>query len=252
MQSILLAAYGTGFTFLMTVLGAALVFLFRKHIGETAERICLGFAAGVMAAAAVFSLLLPAIERIEQQGGVPFVTVALGFSAGAGMMLAADAWMEHRQRGADEASRRRALMMTAVTLHNIPEGMAVGLAFAAAAQAGGAAFAAAAALALGIGVQNLPEGAAISLPLRQSGMSRMRSFLWGAASGAVEPVFGMLVVLAAAYAAPVMPGLMAFSAGAMMLVVVAEMVPGAVKERKGVLFVMLGYVLMMTLDVALG
>jgi len=237
----------------MTALGAAAVFLLRRGVSARMQRLCLGFAGGVMSAAAVFSLILPAKAQLEASGGAAWLVITLGFALGAAVIALLD-WMLARFRRArpqDDAARRRTLLFTAVTLHNIPEGMAVGLAFA---LAGGsaAAIAAACVLALGIGVQNLPEGAAISMPLRQSGMSRRRSFALGASSGAVEPLAGMLVVAFAALLAPVLPFLMAFAAGAMMLGVVAEMVPGAVKERKGVLFVMLGYVLMMTLDVALG
>ena len=251
-MQIMFAAAGTLFTFLMTALGAALVFCFRGRVDVRAQRMCFGFAAGVMAAAAVFSLLLPAVEQVNMQGGAAWLTATLGFLLGAGAMIGADVWIGRRMREADEAQRARTLMVAAVTLHNIPEGMAVGLAFSLAAQSGGAALAAACALALGVGVQNFPEGAAISLPLRRSGMSQVKSFWIGVGSGAVEPVFGVLAVLFAGLAAPLMPGLMAFSAGAMMLVVVAEMIPEAAKERFGVYAVMAGYALMMALDVGLG
>ena len=252
MQGVFVAACGTLFTFAMTALGASLVFLFRHAIGSSIQRGCIGFAAGVMSAASVFSLLVPAVEQSRAAGGIPFLTVSAGFSLGAALMLAADCIIARRQQTADEAMRKRNLMMTAVTLHNIPEGMAVGLAFALAPQKGAAGLAAAATLALGIGIQNIPEGAAVSLPLRQSGMSRAKSFLLGAASGAVEPRFGLLVILAATAVQAAMPFLMAFAAGAMMFVVAAEMIPDAAKERRGVLLVMAGYVIMMALDVALG
>lgn len=252
MQAIAYAAAGTGFTCLMTVLGAALVFFFRGEISARMERACLGFAGGVMAAAAVFSLLLPALERMVQAGTSPVWGITAGFLAGAGAMLGLDALMAHRRWGTDAAARRRGMLIGAVTLHNVPEGMAVGLAFAAAADMGGSALAAASALAFGIGVQNLPEGAAISLPLRQSGMSRLRSFAWGAASGVVELVAGVLAVLASAYAAPVTPGLMAFSAGAMLAVVAEDMLPEAAKDRAGMALAAIGYALMMALDVGLG
>ncbi|MDO5298513.1 MAG: ZIP family metal transporter [Clostridia bacterium] len=254
MSSVMWAAGGTLFTFLMTTLGAALVFFFKNHIGERMQRLCLGFAAGVMSAAAVFSLLNPAIEQTQQMGGIPWLIVTLGFLAGAGMIAAMDMVMRRmrRVRSAGDAARRRTLMFTAVTLHNIPEGMAVGLAFALAAEDGGLSLAAATALALGIGIQNFPEGAAISLPLRQGGMSRMRSFLLGTLSGAVEPIFGVLVVLIANVVRSMMPVFMAFAAGAMMLVVIEEMIPEAAEERDGVTAAMIGYVIMMALDVGLG
>jgi len=256
MKGALWAAYGTMFTFLMTSLGAALVFCFRRSIGERPQRACLGFAAGVMSAASVFSLLCPAVEQVSQAGGVPFLTVTLGFGLGVAAILLLDALtmrVRARRRGGEaEDARRRTLLITAVTLHNIPEGMAVGLAFALAAQDGGLGFAAASALALGIGIQNLPEGAAISLPLRQSGMSRVKSFAIGVLSGAVEPIFGVLVVLAVSAVQTMMPLLMSFAAGAMMLVVVEEMIPQAARERLGVLCTMAGYMIMMALDIALG
>lgn len=252
MQGVLFAACGTLFTFAMTALGAAFVFLFGQRISERVQRCCIGFAAGVMSAASVFSLLTPAIAQSRAQGGIPFITVSVGFSLGAGLMLAAEALISRRRRTADETARRRSLMLAAVTLHNIPEGMAVGLAFSLAASQGPAALTAAAALALGIGVQNIPEGAAVSLPLRQCGMSRTRSFLLGAASGLVEPLFGVMVIFAAAAVSSAMPLLMSFAAGAMMYVVAAEMIPDAARERCGVLLVMVGYVVMMALDVALG
>lgn len=252
MQGVMWAALGTGFTFFMTAAGAALVFLFGKRLNAAVQSGFMGFAGGVMSAAAVFSLLVPAVEAIEAAGKRPALAVTAGFCAGAGLMIAADALALRRQRAGSEAQRRQALMLTAVTLHNVPEGMAVGLAFASAAQGGAAALAAAVTLALGIGLQNVPEGAAVSLPLRSGGMSRMRSFFFGAASGAVEPVCGVLVVLAAAAAEPLLPGLMAFAAGAMMLVTVTELIPQALKSRCGALCIMTGYALMMALDIALG
>lgn len=252
MKSFLFAAYGTLFTFAMTALGAATVFFFRKRISARTGRLCFGFAGGVMSAAAVFSLLLPAVEQVNEAGGTAWLTAAGGFALGAGLMIALDALLERHQALADDGARRRTMLLGAVTLHNIPEGMAVGLAFAQAAYAPGAALAAAAAMVLGIGIQNIPEGAAIALPLRQGGMSRMRSFALGAASGAVEPVFGVLSALMIALMRGVMPGLMAFSAGAMMWVVFSEMLPLAGEKRDGALAAAVGYVLMMTLDIALG
>lgn len=254
MRSILWAACGTLFTFAMTALGSAMVFFFRRSIGETMQRLCFGFAGGVMAAASVFSLLNPAVEQTRAMGGSPWVVPTVGFLVGAGLLAAFDAFARRTRRiqAAGDGARRRTLLLAAVTLHNVPEGMAVGLAFALAAQEGGAGFAAATALALGIGIQNFPEGAAISLPLRQSGMSRMRSFALGVLSGAVEPVFGVLVVLLATAVRPAMPAMMAFAAGAMMLVVIGEMIPEAAKRRDGTLAAVLGYAVMMALDVGLG
>lgn len=244
------AACGTGFTFLMTVLGAALVFLMRAHISARMNRLCLGFAGGVMSAAAVFSLILPAIEQAP--AGAAWAVATAGFGAGAGLMMALDALLSRRMRCADGLDDKRTLLFAAVTLHNIPEGMAVGLAFALAVQGDAAAWAGACALALGIGIQNFPEGAAISLPLRQSGMSRSRSFGYGALSGVVEPIFGIAAALTAGLVSPVMPWLMTLAAGAMMWVVAAEMMPEASAQRDGALAAMVGYMVMMALDVALG
>lgn len=254
MRSVIWAACGTMFTLLMTTLGSALVFFFRRRISARMNRLCMGFSGGVTSAAAVFSLLVPAAQQVEARGGSPFAVVTGGFLLGAGLIMAADAWLRrwHAVRAAGGLARRQALLMGAVTLHNIPEGMAVGLAFALASQGGAADWVAACALALGIGIQNFPEGAAISLPMRQGGMSCLRSFGMGVLSGVVEPVFGVLVVLIAAAAGGVMPALMALSAGAMMLVVMAEMIPEASGGRDGVLACALGYAVMMALDIALG
>ena len=242
MKAIFWAGVGTLFPFAMTVLGAALVFLFRDSRNGKTEQVCMGFAAGVMSAAAVFSMLIPAVEQTKQSGGVPWRMATLGFALGAMMIAGVDAWMRRMKsmQTVEDDARRRTLMYTAITLHNIPEGMAVGLAFALAGAEGG------------FCVQNLPEGAAVALPLRQGGMSRKKSFWLGAASGVVEPIFGMLAALVAASARMWMPGMMAFCAGAMMWVVFAEMIPDAAQGRAGVLGAMAGYALMMALDIALG
>ncbi len=253
MNPIASASAGTLFTFLMTALGAALVFAMRGGVSARAQRICMGFAAGVMNAAAVFSLLLPGADRAAQLGQTPWLTLTAGFLSGALVMLACDAMLRRLRamQRAGEGARRRALMLAAVTLHNIPEGMAVGLAFASAQRTPGA-MAGAAALALGIGLQNFPEGAAVSLPLLQSGMGRARSFLLGALSGAVEPLFGVLAVLAAQRMTAAMPALMAAAAGAMMLVTAQEMTPEAASGREGMAAMMAGYAVMMMMDLALG
>ncbi len=245
MEMVFWAGMGTLFPFLMTVLGAALVFLIKK---QSEDGPCMGFAAGVMGAAAVFSMLLPAMRQNE--GG--WLTVTVGFVLGAAMIAGVDALMRRLRRvqGASDSARQRLMMITAITLHNIPEGMAVGLAFALASVHGG--LAAAAVLALGIGVQNLPEGLAVALPFRAGGLSRGKSFALGALSGAVEPIFGMLAALMMGAAQSALPGMMAFCAGAMMQVVFAEMIPQAARTRLGVACTMAGYTLMMALDLALG
>ena len=261
-QSLLWAAGGTGFTFLMTSLGAAVVFFFRRQVTASAQRIFLGFAAGVMIAASVWSLLIPAIEEAEGAGQVGWVPAAGGFVLGVAFLMALDGILPHLHPGAREPEgarsklHRTTLLIFAVTLHNIPEGMAVGLSFALAAQHNDPAlYAGAMALAVGMGIQNFPEGAAIALPLRQEGVGRTRAFLWGSLSGLVEPVFGLLTVLIAGSIQPLMPWLLSFAAGAMLYVVVEELIPEAhlgEHSNVGTLGVMGGFLVMMILDVALG
>ena len=263
MQSILWAATGTGFTFLMTTLGAAMVFLFRKQLNASIQRIFLGFAAGVMIAASVWSLLIPAMEEAEASGLPGWLPAVGGFVLGIGFLLLLDVLLPHlhvdarQPEGLHSSWRRTTLLVLAVTLHNIPEGMAVGLSFALAAQhAGeGAALSGALALALGIGIQNFPEGAIISLPLKGEGMSSNRAFLYGTLSGVVEPVAAILTVLMYRILAPVLPYLLAFAAGAMMYVVVEELIPETAEGEHsniGTIGFAVGFALMMMLDVALG
>lgn len=262
-QAIGMAAMGTGFTFLMTTLGAGVVFIFKKEMGKNVQRAFLGFAAGVMMAASVWSLLIPAIEETEEAGGIGWIPAAGGFVAGGLFLYLLDFLMPHLHLGEKTAEglhsslRRTTLLVLAVTLHNIPEGMAVGLAFAMAAQhpEDQALYAAAFALALGIGIQNFPEGAAISLPLRQEGLSRSKAFLLGSLSGIVELVFGVGITLIAVQISPFMPWFLALAAGAMIYVVVEELIPEANQgehSNLGTMGVMVGFLIMMILDVALG
>lgn len=262
-QSVLWAAVGTGFTWLMTSLGAAVVFFFRSAIKENVQRIFLGFAAGVMIAASVWSLLIPAIEEAEAAGQIGWIPAAGGFVLGILFLIVMDNLLPHLHADASEPEgvsanwKRTTMLVTAVTLHNIPEGMAVGLSFALAAQHGNspALYSAAMALAIGVGIQNFPEGAAISLPLRKEGKSAPAAFLMGSFSGFVEPVFGILTVLIAGIIAPAMPWLLSFAAGAMMYVVVEELIPEShlgEHSNIGTLGVMAGFLIMMILDVALG
>lgn len=251
-QSLIWAALGTGFAFLMTVSGAATVFLFRKQVNEGLQKIFLGFASGIMIAASIWSLIIPAIEQAEASGGLPWVPAALGFLFGGLFLLIVDVIFAK----CTNRSNRSNLLVFAVTLHNIPEGMAVGLAFALAAQNidQGELYAAAFALALGIGVQNFPEGAAVSLPLRQEGMSAKKAFLYGVLSAAVEPMFGMMVVMVSGFIRPAMPWLLSFAAGAMIYVVVEELIPEANdsgRSHRGTMGSMAGFLIMMILDVAL-
>lgn len=262
MTGLLWAAGGTGFTFFMTALGAAVVFFMkRENESENMQKAFLGFAAGVMIAASVWSLLIPAIDEAESLGRIGWVPAAGGFLLGVLFLMGLDKLMPYfhpepdRAEGVKMGLKHSAMLVFAITLHNIPEGMAVGLAFSLAAQnESSVLLASAIALAIGMGIQNFPEGAAIAIPLRQSGMSRKRSFLFGAASGLVEPVFGMITVLIAGHIQLVLPWLLAFAAGAMLYVVVEELIPEAHlgKSSLGTLGVMAGFVLMMILDVALG
>lgn len=251
LQALSRAALGTGFPFLMTTLGAAVVFFFAEAPRPQFQKAMLGFAAGVMTAASVWSLLLPAIDRAADVGLPGWLPAAVGLLCGVVFLAALDAALPRLRRGRDENPSRRqsTLLMAAITLHNVPEGMAVGLAFALA--EAGEGMAGAAALAMGIGIQNFPEGAAISLPLRQEGYSRRRSFALGTLSGAVEPAAGILAALAAAGVRPVMPWLLSFAAGAMLYVVVEELVPQA-HSRTGTCGFVGGFLIMMILDVALG
>ena len=248
MNAIAYAALGTGFTFLLTSAGAAVVFFFKNQVGGNIQKGFLGFAAGVMVAASVWSLLIPAISEAEAMGLIGWVPAAIGFVAGGVFLYALDHLLPHlhleekQPEGLSSSWKKTTLLVSAVTLHNIPEGMAVGLS-------------AAMALAIGIGIQNFPEGAAISLPLRQEGFSRFKAFLYGSLSGIVEPIFGILTVLAASQIAGLMPWLLSFAAGAMIFVVVEELVPEAhLSEHThiGTLGFMLGFLIMMILDVALG
>ena len=263
MEALKWAAAGTGFTFFMTMLGSAMVFFFRKKDNINVQRIFLGFAAGGMTAAAVWSLLIPSIESTEEAGGIGWIPAAGGFLLGVAFMMLLDYIIPHLHIGSDDpegvksSMKRTSLLIMAVTLHNIPEGIAVGLYFAMAAQQGGdpALYTAALALAIGMGIQNFPEGAAVSVPLAQDGFSRKKAFLFGSLSGLVEPVFGIAAVLIASGIQPFMPWLLAFAAGTMIYVVVEELIPEAhlgEHSNIGTLGVMAGFVIMMILDVALG
>ncbi len=257
-QTLIQVLCGTGFTFLMTTLGAAVVFCFRGSISDKLNRAFLGFASGVMMAAAVWSLLVPAIEQSgELNGLLPWFPPAAGFALGGIFLHLADKilpWFQANGKGKEAGTK---LLVLAVTLHNIPEGMAVGLAFVLAGQhpQNPVYLASAMGLAVGIGIQNFPEGAAISLPVRQSGHSSSRAFLTGCLSGIVEPLAGLLVFLTSAALVPLMPWLLAFAAGAMVYVVADELIPQAQPDETtniGTIGVMAGFLIMMVLDVALG
>lgn len=261
-ETLLFAAMGTGFTFLMTTLGASIVFFIKREIEQKLQRAFLGFAAGVMLAASLWSLLIPATEGAQEAGQIGWLPAAGGFLLGGLFLFGLDILVRRLRSKKIEKNEKQELLqenfllLLAVTLHNIPEGMAVGLAFAMAAdnQTEPALYAAAWALAFGIGIQNFPEGAAISLPLRQEGIGRRKAFLYGSLSGIVEPVFGVGITLFAVGSGLYMSWILAFAAGAMIYVIVEELIPQAKEDRKSVIGTvgfMAGFVLMMILDVAL-
>ena len=261
------ALIATLFTWGVTALGAALVFFF-KTINKTVLNGMLGFATGVMIAASFWSLLAPGIELAEELGQVPYITAASGFLMGGGFLYLVDKLMPHLHLGLETTEaegiktnwQRSVLLVLAITLHNIPEGLAVGVAFGAVASGVGtsASLAGAIALAIGIGLQNFPEGAAVSIPLRREGFSRTKSFLYGQSSGIVEPIAGVLGAYAVIKIQPILPYALAFAAGAMIYVVVEELIPEAQREVGGSrtdissIGAMLGFAVMMILDVALG
>jgi ZIP family zinc transporter len=264
MNDMLYIAGGLGFIFLMTCAGGAVVFFFKGEPGKRTQSLFMGFAAGIMIAASIWSLLIPSIEQSEAAGVPPLLPAVGGFICGVLFLIALDRLIPHfhPQSNTYEGlghshGKRTTLMVLALGLHNIPEGMAVGLTFAVALLSPGepALLSAAIMLALGIGIQNFPEGAAVSLPLRQEGLTRTRSFLAACATGVVEPLFGLVAVLLAAQVAPIMPWLLAAAAGAMLYVVVEELVPEAHPSEHGnwgTMGAMAGFLLMMSLDVALG
>ncbi len=246
----------------MTALGASVVFFVRSQESVSLRRLMLGFAAGVMLAASMWSLLIPAIEQAEAFPIPNWLPAAVGSLLGILFLIGMDALFPILTRqaaapgGLRGSGRRSILFALAVTLHNIPEGMAVGLSIALAASGDGSELPAAMALAISVGIQNFPEGTAIALPLRRSGMGRVPAFLIGAASGVVEPIFGLLAVLVAGQMAPLMPWLLSFAAGAMLYVVVEELIPEANlrhnhQTHSGTLGVMAGFLLIMILDLAL-
>ena len=248
--------------FFGTTIGAACVFFLRNGFNRQLQRALTGFAAGVMTAASIWSLLIPSIEQSKGLGRFAVIPAFAGFWLGILFLLLLDSLIPHLHMNADQAEGIRAhlskttMLLLAVTLHNIPEGMAVGVVYAGY-RAGSALITAGGALALsvGIAIQNAPEGAIISMPLRAAGRSRRRSFADGVLSGAVEPVFGALTVLAAAWIVPAMPYLLSFAAGAMIYVVVEELIPemsSGEHSNIGVLLFSAGFTVMMVLDGALG
>ena len=248
--------------FFGTTLGAAMVFLMKNKINTKVEKILLGFASGVMIAASVWSLLIPSIDMAEQEGKTAWIPAAVGFLLGIIFLLVLDSLIPHLHLKSEEPEgikanlKKTTMMVLAVTLHNIPEGMAVGVTFAGALLGNsGITMSAAIALAVGIAIQNFPEGAIISMPLRSEGMSKGKAFLCGTLSGIVEPIGAVITILLTNAVVSVLPYLLSFAAGAMIYVVVEELIPEAQEGKHSNLAtigVAIGFVIMMVLDVALG
>jgi ZIP family zinc transporter len=262
LNPIVQALLATGFTWSVTALGAAVVFVF-KTVNRKLLDGMLGFAAGVMIAASYWSLLAPAIAMAEEQGGIAWLPATGGFLLGGAFLYLVDKLLPHLHAGLpmSEAEgiktswQRSVLLVTAITLHNIPEGLAVGVAFGAlAAGLPAATLGGAIALAIGIGIQNFPEGTAVSAPLRREGLSVLKSFWYGQLSGIVEPIAGVLGAAAVLLMRPILPYALAFAAGAMIYVVVEELIPESQTEGTDIATIgaMIGFAVMMTLDVALG
>lgn len=245
-----------------TALGAACVFMMRKRIAPQLQKTLTGFAAGVMVAASVWSLLIPAIEMTEKEGLASIIPAIVGFSLGIAFLLFLDDIVPHQHIDSNESEgpkshlSKTAKLVFAITLHNLPEGMAVGVALAGAMTAEShMTMAGAIALSIGIAIQNFPEGAIVSMPLRSAGNSRRKSFIIGALSGIIEPIGAVLTILLAAFVIPVLPYMLAFAAGAMMYVVVEELIPETQEgnhSNMGTIGFALGFMLMMVLDVVLG
>ncbi len=256
------AALATAFTYGITVAGAALVFFF-KNLNKKALNLMLGFAAGVMIAASFWSLLLPAIDLAEASGVPGWMPALVGFALGGLFLWGLDKIMPHLHQdhpiehaeGIKTSWDRSLLLVLAITIHNIPEGLAVGVAFGAiTAGVPGATLGGAIAVALGIGIQNFPEGAAVSVPLRREGLSLRKSFFYGQISGVVEPIAGIIGALLVIFVQPILPYALAFAAGAMIYVVAEELIPAPAREGNtdiATVGVMLGFAVMMLLDVAL-
>ena len=248
--------------FLGTTLGAGMVFFMKGSMNQKLEKMLLGFAAGVMIAASVWLLLIPSIEMTEQAGGIAWIPACVGFLLGMIFLLLLDSVIPHLHLDSDKPEGpktklgKSAMLVLAVTLHNIPEGMAVGVVFAGFLMgSGNITLTGALALAIGIAIQNFPEGAIISLPLRSEGTGKGKAFLYGALSGIVEPIAAIITIAAASVVIPILPYLLSFAAGAMIYVVIEELLPEASTgshSNIATIWFSVGFLLMMILDVALG
>ncbi len=258
----LLIGIGLFIPFLGTMLGSAMVFFMRDKMNHRIEKLLLGFAAGVMVAASIWSLMIPSIEMAKEQGKVAWIPAVIGFLLGIVFLLALDSLIPHlhlkneKPEGVKSKLKKTTMMMLAVTLHNIPEGMAVGVTFAGVMIGNtGITIAGTLALATGIAIQNFPEGAIISMPLKSQGISKTKAFLYGTLSGIVEPIGAIFTILLTSIVVPVLPYLLSFAAGAMIYVVVEELIPESQlgeHSNIGTIGVAIGFSIMMILDVALG
>ena len=254
--------YGLLIPFAGTALGSAMVIFLKNNIKQSVEKLLLGFASGVMIAASIWSLLIPAIEMSEQQGKIGWIAPAIGFLLGMLFLLVLDSVIPHmhldkeKPEGIKSKLKKTTMLVLAVTLHNIPEGMAAGVTFAGAILGNaGITMTGAFALAIGIAIQNFPEGAIISMPLKSEGVSKGKAFLYGALSGIVEPIGAIITICLTNLVVPILPYLLSFAAGAMIYVVVEELIPESQMGEHsniGTIGVAIGFVIMMILDVALG
>ena len=255
-------AIGLLIPFLGTTLGAAMVFFMRKEINKKLEKLLLGFAAGVMISASIWSLLDPAISMTESQGKVGWIPAALGFSLGIVFLLILDSIIPHlhlksdKPEGLKSKLKNATMLVLSVTLHNIPEGMAIGVVFAGVlSQNAELSFMGAIALSIGMAIQNFPEGAVISMPLKSEGVSKPKAFLYGMLSGIVEPIAAIITIMFTNTVSQILPYILSFAAGAMIYVVVEELIPESQEGEHsniGTIGVALGFVIMMILDIALG
>ena len=262
MDNVQCVVLGLSIPFLGTVLGAAMVFLIKKEINPNLQKALLGFASGVMIAASVWSLIIPSLEMAEESGKIAWLPSAIGFLLGIGFLLLLDNIIPHlhinsdKPEGAKAKLEKSIMLVLAVTLHNIPEGMAVGVVFAGMASGNTTITVAAAfALAIGIAVQNFPEGAIISMPLVGTGISKRKAFTYGVLSGVVEPIGALITILLTSLITPVLPYILSFAAGAMFYVVIEELIPEAQSGKHSNIATIgaaIGFVLMMVLDVARG
>lgn len=258
----MLVLIGLLIPFLGTAIGSAMVFFMKNKINNKIEKLLLGFASGVMIAASVWSLMIPSIEMAQEQGIVEWIPATVGFVFGILFLLALDSLIPHlhlkndKPEGVKAKLKKATMLVLAVTLHNIPEGMAIGVTFAGVIIGNtGITIAGAMVLAIGIAIQNFPEGAIISMPLKSEGMSKSKAFLYGTLSGIVEPIGAVLTILFTSVIVPALPYLLSFAAGAMIYVVVEELIPESQSGEHsniGTIGVAIGFVVMMILDVALG